>query len=141
MRVCGVCTRLDQNGVVWCKADTRVKLWLPPSEFQGTGALRPRHDGAWHPRQARQARQHQEAYGPASFSGPISAEGWQEIRAGPAAFLPYELLPMVHNFLAKILIDLRDCLRGSVARSRRGAKDKGECPGPHIATGGCSMRD
>lgn len=80
---CVACTRLNRIGVVWWKADTRVKLWLPPSEFQGTGALRPHPDGAVYPREASRApRDMTDSF---FFLGsPLSAGwGWQEAVPGP----------------------------------------------------------
>lgn len=69
--------------MVWWKADTRVKLWLPPSEFQGTGALRPHPDGAVYPREASPAPRDL-LYGQPFFLGRLSAGwGWQEAVPGP----------------------------------------------------------
>lgn len=73
--------------MVWWKADTRVKLWLPPSEFQGTGALRPHPDGALpfvlaRPHQLQETDRHTD--GQLFFLGsPLCRMGWQEAVPGP----------------------------------------------------------
>lgn len=88
-------TGLNRTGVVWSKADTRVKLWLPPSEFQGTGALRatPQTVAGILSRLANNKK----TFGQ-PFSGRLSAGWMAKPGAGPAALLPYELLHMVYQY-------------------------------------------
>lgn len=128
-------------GVVWWKADTRVKLWLPPSEFQGTGALRPHPDGchSFSPGFTNPKRQ---TYGQHFFLGsPLCRMGWQEAVPGPQWFCHTSFCIWFTISLPDVLLILPVSLGALLAGADVGPSTRDKAKIHTSTTGDCSMRD